>query len=101
VLRHSVASLVTAQLYPSYRKLTVARTPSNILITPPALLWHLSEFFHELNVMPLDLHGEICAYDRLCGLVVTVPRSWVRFPALPDFLSTSGSGTGSTQPLWG
>jgi hypothetical protein len=27
--------------------------------------------------------------------------SRVRFPALPDFLSSSGSGTGSTQPLWG
>jgi hypothetical protein len=27
-------------------------------------------------------------------------RSRVRFPALPDFLSSSGSGTGSTQPLW-
>jgi hypothetical protein len=28
-------------------------------------------------------------------------RSRVRFPSLPDFLSSSGSGTGSTQPLWG
>jgi hypothetical protein len=28
-------------------------------------------------------------------------RSHVRFPALPGFLSTNGSGTGSTQPLWG
>jgi hypothetical protein len=28
-------------------------------------------------------------------------RSRVRFLALPDFLSSSGSGTGSTQPLWG
>jgi hypothetical protein len=29
-------------------------------------------------------------------------RSRVRFPALPDFLSScSRSGTGSTQPLWG
>jgi hypothetical protein len=26
-------------------------------------------------------------------------RSWVRFLALPDFLGSSGSGTGSTQPL--
>jgi hypothetical protein len=26
-------------------------------------------------------------------------RSRIRFPALPDFLSSSGSGTGSTQPL--
>jgi hypothetical protein len=37
--------------------------------------------------------------DRLCGLVVRV-----RFPALPDFLRSSGSGTGSTQPRednWG
>jgi hypothetical protein len=23
---------------------------------------------------------------------------WVRFPALPDFLRSAGSGTGSTQP---
>ena len=33
-----------------------------------------------------------------------IQRSWVRFPALPDFLSSSGSGTGSTQPRevnWG
>jgi hypothetical protein len=40
--------------------------------------------------------------NRLCGLVVRVPgyRSEVRvrFPALPDFLKSSGSGTGSTQP---
>jgi hypothetical protein len=44
--------------------------------------------------------------DRLCG-----QRSWLQtqrtrvwFPALPDFLRSSGSGTGSTQPRednWG
>jgi hypothetical protein len=28
-------------------------------------------------------------------------RSRVLFPALPDFLSSSGSEKGSTQPLWG
>ena len=27
-----------------------------------------------------------------------IQRSWVRFPALPGFLSSSGSGTGSAQP---
>ena len=27
-----------------------------------------------------------------------IQRSRVRFPALSDFLSSSGSGTGSTQP---
>jgi hypothetical protein len=41
--------------------------------------------------------------DGLCGLVVRVSgyRSRgrrVRFPALPDVLISSGSGTGSTQP---
>jgi hypothetical protein len=48
-------------------------------------------------------------YDRLCGLVVRDtgyksrgPRN--RLPALPDFLRSSWSGTGSTQPYednWG
>jgi hypothetical protein len=33
-------------------------------------------------------------------LLVANPEVRVRFPALPDFLSSSGSGTGSTQPLW-
>jgi hypothetical protein len=28
-------------------------------------------------------------------------RSRFRFPTLPHFLTSSGSGTGSTQPLWG
>jgi hypothetical protein len=39
-------------------------------------------------------------FNRFCGLVVRVPgqRSRVRFPALPHFLRSSGSGTGSTQP---
>jgi hypothetical protein len=35
---------------------------------------------------------------------VQIQRSRVRFPALPDFLRSSGSGTGSTQPRednWG
>jgi hypothetical protein len=38
--------------------------------------------------------------DRLSGLMDRVPdyRSRVRFPALPDFLRSSGSETGSTQP---
>jgi hypothetical protein len=27
-----------------------------------------------------------------------IQRSWVRLPALPDFLRSSGSGMGSTQP---
>jgi hypothetical protein len=30
--------------------------------------------------------------------LATDPEVLVRFPALPDFLRSSGSGTGSTQP---
>jgi hypothetical protein len=40
--------------------------------------------------------------DRLCGLVVGVPgcrqRSRVRFPELPEFLSSIESGRGFSQP---
>jgi hypothetical protein len=41
--------------------------------------------------------------DRLCGLVVRVPGYKSRgpgvvFPALPNFMRSSGYGTGSTQP---
>jgi hypothetical protein len=31
-------------------------------------------------------------------IILKLKRSRVRFPALPDFLRSSGSGTGSTQP---
>jgi hypothetical protein len=38
----------------------------------------------------------------LCGLVVSswpqIQRSRVRFPALPNFFRSSGSGSGSTEP---
>jgi hypothetical protein len=39
--------------------------------------------------------------DRLCGVVVRVHQiqiSRVRFPTLPHFLRSSGSGTESSQP---
>ena len=32
------------------------------------------------------------------GFWLEIQRSRVRFPALPDFLSGNGSGTGCTQP---
>jgi hypothetical protein len=36
--------------------------------------------------------------ERIISERIQIQRSWVRFPALPDFLRGSGSGTGSTQP---
>jgi hypothetical protein len=41
----------------------------------------------------------LTCYDQTSWL--QTQRSWVWFPALSDFLCSSGSGTGSTQPLWG
>jgi hypothetical protein len=40
-------------------------------------------------------------FDRLCSLsefLATDAEIRVRFPALPDFLRSSGSGKGSAQP---
>jgi hypothetical protein len=49
-----------------------------------------------------DLRNVEQYLDRLCGLVVSfwlqIQRSRVRFPALPDFLRSRGSGPGFTQP---
>jgi hypothetical protein len=45
-----------------------------------------------------------CNADRLCSLVVRLPgyrhpEVRIQFPALPDFLRSSVSATGCTQPL--
>jgi hypothetical protein len=55
--------------------------------------------------MTMDLQITFCVYSFLTASVVycqeflaTNSEVWVRFPALPDFMRSSGSGTGSTQP---
>jgi hypothetical protein len=55
-----------------------------------------------VGLAALDLLRAVFLGDRLCCLVVRVSwlqiqRSRVRFPELPDFLRSSGSGTGSTH----
>jgi len=45
---------------------------------------------YKSNIAPLWSSGQ--------SLWLQIQRSRVRSPALPDFLSSSGSGTGSTQP---
>jgi hypothetical protein len=56
------------------------------------ILRKITEFNHSVGVI----------YDRPCGLVVSVPghrcRSPGSIPGLPDFLRSSGSRTGPTQP---
>jgi hypothetical protein len=62
----------------------------------PNIKWYILRFFNRMSIK----------FDRLCGLVVTVPCYRSRDPGiysrlLPDFLSSNGSGTGSTQYNWG
>jgi hypothetical protein len=45
---------------------------------------------YELNLYML--------YRRMSEFLATDPEVRVRFPALPHFLRSSGSGTGSTEP---
>jgi hypothetical protein len=60
--------------------------------------------FHLCGPTPCTLlFTSLSTLELLCGLVIRFPalhtqRSRVQFPALPDFLSSSGSATGSTQP---
>jgi hypothetical protein len=46
--------------------------------------------FHMTKISPLWSSGQ--------SSWLQIQRSLVRFPLLPDFLKSSGSGTGSTQP---
>jgi hypothetical protein len=45
------------------------------------------------------LRGNIDGLATSSEFLATDPEVRVRFPALPDDLRSSGSGTGSTQPL--
>ena len=69
------------------------------------LYFEMPEFLHSV------CKGLVCFYFYNVIVEVVFPlwssgqsfwlqiqRSRFRFPALPDFLSSSGSGTGSTQP---
>jgi len=51
---------------------------------------------HYFSVMNYNLRPPLWSNGQSFWL--QIQRSRVRFPALPDFLSSSGSGTGSTQP---
>jgi hypothetical protein len=61
---------------------------------------HIIQFKYVMELLRFVVNSEYD--DRLCGLVVRVPgyrsRGPGSIPALPDFLRSSGSGTGFTQP---
>ena len=66
----------------------------------PARRWSpFTIFFFLLRLNSFQIN-----FSSLCSSWLQIQRSRVQFPALPDFLSSSGSGTGSTQPRevnWG
>jgi len=54
---------------------------------------------HDTSIVPNPQIVRLpCRYSSGQSFWLQIQRSRVRFPALPDFLSSSGSGTGSTQP---
>jgi hypothetical protein len=73
------------------------------MTVPQPLSLSLSLSIYIYIYIQLYLQTNLCVcvfvYGRLCGLVATDPKVRVRFPALPNFLSSSGSGTESTQPV--
>jgi hypothetical protein len=62
--------------------------------------WHdENDFSDYVMTVTFSYKTPWCLVARLPGL--QTHRSQVRFPALPDVLSSSESGTGSIQPLCG
>jgi hypothetical protein len=64
----------------------------------PDRKWEIRTF----HVWMLGIRPPLCSSDQSSWLLTQ--RPWVRLPALPNFLRSSGSGTGSTQPRddkWG
>jgi hypothetical protein len=71
-----------------------------LIIAPPNFTKSgISEFYNRIAIKTWAVlsSGRLHS-DRLCGLLVRVPEVQVQLPALPDFLRSSGSATGSTQP---
>jgi hypothetical protein len=73
---------------------------TNRLVDRERRVTNATDLFFSYSTKVVELQYII---DRLCGLVVRVPGCWTRgpcfwFPALPYFLRSSASGTGSTLP---
>jgi hypothetical protein len=91
------------QTYP--RNFRTVLRPTIPTITHPRSHTAYSMFCSSLPVSGYSMTGLAAGYG-VQGLefLATYPEVRVRFPTLPDFLRSSGSGTGSTQPReysWG
>jgi hypothetical protein len=62
-----------------------------------SVVWEVQKMKHSSIILDcrLDMRPPLWSSGQSSWL--QIQRSRVRFPALPDFLRSSGSGTGSTQ----
>jgi hypothetical protein len=67
-------------------------TPISVLGLETSLHFLLSYFFKN------SLYAQTASAIQWSEFLATDPKVRVRFPTLPDFLRSSGSGMGSTQP---
>ena len=58
----------------------------------------LEQIYNEPNVVIVIKSSRPPLWSSGQSFWLQIQRSRVRSPALPDFFSSSGSGTGSTQP---
>jgi hypothetical protein len=73
--------------------------PFTILETATLLLNYLQRYgvaLYAKKILSCDMARPLCGL--VSEFLATDPEIRVRFPALPYFLRSSGSGTGSTQP---
>jgi hypothetical protein len=84
----------------TYTQLALSKGLNRVGVSPSHLRTETNPFSETVCflIFKISNYGQ----DLLCGLVVRVPdyryRGPIRFPTLPDFLRSSRSGTGSTQP---
>ena len=96
---------VQIHLLPGKTSLTPTQPGNNTLNRP---LYHHRRhvYITKFNHFNWQDNNKTICFSHASGqsFWLQIQRSRVRFPALPDFLSSSGSGTGSTQPReinWG
>ena len=90
---------ITCDYVPSKFTLCVTARTLAIGLTPsPYRIPCMAERYRNKHHTLLDLPSLYSLMTASVSFWLQIQRPRVRFPALPDFLSGSGSGTGYTQP---